>query len=106
VLIEHRGEAEYDFRHSLHTPYKAVVLDDVDEAIRLTKELLKDPGTRLAAAIAEWDYPISVEAFLLASIYTAWSGQRHPLMPDDSERSITDVEIRLADLALENMNRR
>lgn len=106
MLIEHRGEAEYDFRHSLHTPYRAVVEQDVEEALRLTGQLLRDPATRLAAKVAGWDRPLSIEAFFLASIYTSWTGERHPLMPDVSDRNLSDVETRLADLALENMNRR
>jgi hypothetical protein len=106
VLIEHRGEAEYDFRHLLHTSYKAVVREDVDEALRLTGQLLRDPGSRVAAAVAGWERPISVEGFLLASVYAAWTGERHPLMPDLTDRAITDVDARLADMALENMNRR
>jgi hypothetical protein len=106
VLIEHRGEAEYDFRHTLHASFRTVVLEDVGEALRLTKQLLMNPATRLAAVVAGWERPVSIEAFLFASLYTAWSGHRHPLMPTDSDNETTDVEIRLADLALENMNRR
>lgn len=83
-----------------------VVQEDVEEALRLAAQLVRDPGTRLAAAVAGWDRPISVESFLLASIYTAWSGVQHPLMPDMRERALSDVETRLADMALENMNRR
>lgn len=82
------------------------MLEDVDEALRLAGQLLRDPGTRLAAAIAGWDNPVSAEVIVLASIYTSWTNTRHPLMPDDTERTITDVETRLADMALENMNRR
>lgn len=106
MLIEHRGEAEFDFRHTLHTPYRAVVETDLGEAFRLTKALLKDPGTRLSAAVAGWKTPITVEGFILASLYTAWSGERHPLLPDMTDRTASDVDTRLADMALENMNRR
>jgi hypothetical protein len=106
VLIEHRGEAEYDFRHELHAPYRQTVLDDLDEALRLAGQLLKDPGTRLAAAVGGHEHPISIEGILLASIYSSWAGERHPLMPEAQDRKLSDVETRLADKALENMNRR
>ena len=106
MLIEHRGEAEYDFRHSLHTSFRSAVKEDVEETLRLTGELIREPSSHLAAAVAGWDRPLSVEAFMLASLYTAWVGERHPLLPDVAEQSLSDVETRLADMALEAMNRR
>lgn len=106
MLVKYRGEAEYDFRHELNTPYKRLVKKDVAEVLRLAKQLLRDPGTRLAAAVAGWDRPVSTEAFIMAGLWTAWTGERHPLMPDTRERNVSDVEARLADMALENMNRR
>lgn len=106
VLIEHRGEAEYDFRHLLHIPYKSVVEADIEELFRLVNQILRNPASHLAAAVAGWSQPLSIEAFISASLYTAWTGQKHPLMPDESERSLSDVDVRLADMALEAMNRR
>lgn len=82
------------------------MLENVDEALRLARQLIKDPGTRLAAAIAGWDQPLSVSDFIAASLFTAWTGETHPLMPDLSDRALSDVETRLADMALQNMNRR
>jgi hypothetical protein len=106
VLIEHRGEAEYDFRHELHCAFRDVVERDVEEALRLAGQLVRSLGTRLNAAVAGWDVPISPESLLLASLYTAWTKTQHPLMPNLEDRSLSDVETRLADMALENMNRR
>ncbi len=106
TLVEHRGEVEYDFRREFHASFRSIVETDVEEALRLAGMLLRDTGTRLAAAVAGWDRPISTGDFILASIYSAWSGQNHPLLPEIKARQITDVERRLADLALENMNRR
>lgn len=106
MLITHRGEAEYDFRNLLHVSYRSVVETDVEETIRLTRQILRNTGSRLSAAVAGWDQPFSTEAFMLASIYSSWAGERHPLLPDVSEQSISDVETRLADMALEGMNRR
>lgn len=106
VLIEHRGEAEYDFRHLLHTSYRALVEADLEETFRLARQLLREPSSRLSAAVAGWERPLSLEAILLASVYTAWTGEQHPLMPDASDRQISEVETRLADMALEAMNRR
>lgn len=73
---------------------------------RLLRLLIARPGSQINAAVAGWDRPISLEAMLLASVWSAWTGEQHPLMPDTSGRSLTDAESRLADLALENMNRR
>ena len=106
MLIEHRGEAEYDFRNLLHFSYRSAVETDVEETIRLTQQILRNPASRLAAVVAGWDQPLSIEAFIGASLYTAWTGERHPLLPDVSERTLSDVETRLADMALERMNRR
>lgn len=103
MLVKHRGEAEFDFRHHLHTSYRTAVETDVEEVLRLTRQLLRDPGTRLAAAVAGWEHPISLETFMLASIYSTWSGERHPFLPDLSDRSISEVDTRLADMALEAM---
>lgn len=106
MLVKHRGEVEFDFRSMLHVSFLDVAKSDEGEFWRLLKVLLTRTDAQLFAAVAEWDRPISTEAFFLASLYTAWSGERHPLLPDGSEQSISDVESRLADMALENMNRR
>lgn len=106
MLIEHRGEVEYDFRNLLHTGYKCAVESDIDEVFRLTRQLLRNTGSRLFAAVAKWEQPLSTEAFIAASLYSAWAGERHPLLPDVSDNPLSDVDVRLADMALERMNRR
>lgn len=105
MLIEHRGEVEFDFRHLLHSSFRSVVLDDVEEAMRLARQLLRDLRSRFAARVADRD-PLSVEAIYIASLWSAWTGEKHPLLPDSSEQQLSEAEIRLADMALENMNRR
>jgi len=82
-----------------------MVEDDVEEVLRLTSQLLKDTGTRLFAATAGWDRPLSTEAIMSASNYTATTGQPHPLMPKPTKPKVTDIEMRLADLALANMKK-
>ena len=104
MLTQHRGEAEFDFRSILHVSLLEAAR--TDEVWRLLGILLTRPDSQVSAAVAGWDRPLSIEAFLLASLYTTWSGERHPLMPDVSERSLSEVEIRLADMALQAMNRR
>lgn len=73
---------------------------------RLLKVLLTRPDSQFSAAVAGWVRPLSLESIMLASLYTAWTGQRHPLMPEAPEKDLSDPETRLADAALENMNRR
>lgn len=102
MLTEHRGEAEFDFRSILHTPF-LVATKDEDEFWRLVRVLLTRPDSQLSAAVAGWERPISLEAMVGASLYTTWSGEPHPLMPDVQKRTLSDVETRLADMALENM---
>lgn len=106
MLIEHRGEVEFDFLNILHISLTQVAARDPGELYRLLKLLLTRPDSQIAAAVAGWDRALSLEAVMLASLYTAWTGQRHPLMPDAPDLSLTDVETRLADMALEAMNRR
>lgn len=81
------------------------MLEDVEEVLRLTRLLLRDSGSQLAAAANGWKRPFSTEAFLLSGVYQAWAGEPHPLMPEVS-KSISEVDERLADMALEAMNRR
>ena len=105
MLIQHRGEVEFDFRSILHTPLLDAAKTD-GEAWRLLRILLTRPDSQVSAVVAGWDRPLTIEAFMLASLYTAWVGERHPLLPDVAEQSLSDVETRLADMALEAMNRR
>lgn len=78
----------------------------MDEALRLAKRLMFDPGTHLGAAVAGWERPVPLLAIYMASLYTAWTGEPHPLMPTAHKSEMPDVERQLADMALENMNRR
>lgn len=39
------------------------------EAISLTKSLMSDPSSHVSAAIADWDHPMSREAFILADLH-------------------------------------
>ena len=39
------------------------------EAVCLLIEVVRDPSSHLAAAIARWDHPYSREAFILADLY-------------------------------------
>jgi len=39
------------------------------EALRLVRILTLDPSSQAAAAVAEWDHPISREAVILADLY-------------------------------------
>lgn len=74
--------------------------------MRLATQLLKDTGTRLFAASAGWERPISTEAIFSASVYSATTGQPHPMMPKPQKPKVSDIEMRLADLALANMKRK
>lgn len=106
VLLEHRGEVEFDFRAILHSSLLTVARERSGELWRLLSILLTRPDSQLSAAVAGWNRPLSVEAFFLGSLYTAWVGEPHPLMPEAPERTLSDLETRLADMALEAMNRR
>lgn len=106
MLLKHRGEVEFDFRAILHSTLRDVARDDPDELWRLLGILLTRPDSQVSAAVAGWERPLSVESFFLGSLYTAWVGERHPLMPDAPAVALSDVETRLADMALEAMNRR
>ena len=41
---------------------------DWPEAIALTRELCRDSSSHVCASLAEWDYPLSREALILADL--------------------------------------
>lgn len=73
TIDAHRGAFEHDWRARFHVP-----LADVGEtmtwgeALRLTKELVRDTGSHVFAAINEWKHPMSREALVLADLYDAF----------------------------------
>jgi len=106
LLLKHRGEADFDFRTIIHKPLVKVAKEDEEEVFRLVAQLLKDTGTRLFAASAGWEHPFSRADFIMASVYSAWSGQPHHLMPKPSKPKVSDIENRLAEAALQRMKRK
>lgn len=83
---------------------RSAVRDDVEEVLRLAGQVVRTPGTRLNAAIAGHDHPLSITDLLIASVYSAWTGQPHPLVPTSKQSATPEIDVRLADLALQNMN--
>ena len=84
----------------------AVAKENEDELVRLLKILLTRTDSLFFAKTVGWVRPISVEAFAVASLYTAWTGAKHPMLPDVEDKQVADIDIQLADMALENMNKR
>lgn len=42
------------------------------EASRLTRELLREPGSHVYAAVNDWEYPVSREALVLMDLHDAF----------------------------------
>lgn len=74
LVNEHESAIEYDWRVRFGLPFGAVFTGDVTwgEAWSLTSELLRDPGSHLAAAVAGWDYPWPRDVAVLADLYDAF----------------------------------
>ena len=58
------------------------------EACRLVMILASDTGSQVHAALYSMSHPMSREDYLLASIYGAWSGQKHWLIPTRDEEVV------------------
>lgn len=71
LIEEHPGPLAYDWRTrfalSLSAPFEGHV--SWHEAWLLTEQLLADPTSHLAAALADWDHPASREALALADVF-------------------------------------
>lgn len=72
LIQRHRGAVEYDWR----TRFGGSVYDvgkpgcmTLTEAGRLAMILAGDPSSMVAAALQDWDYPISQETIVLADIF-------------------------------------
>lgn len=66
----------------------------IREAWNLTIELMQDPSSRVFAAVCDWEYPMSREAFILADIHDRFtavnfkSPKPYPRpLPDGKRRS-------------------
>lgn len=71
AIDEHPSEFEYDWRTRFGLSIRAV-FDGTQtwrEAVALMIELVHDPTSRLAVAIAGWDHPWSTESAILADVY-------------------------------------
>lgn len=70
-MEDHPHALEYDWRVRFDLPLRAVFDGTITwrEAYSLTLELLRDPTSHLAAAVAGWRYPWSREAAALADLY-------------------------------------
>jgi hypothetical protein len=71
LIEDHPVEAAYDWRTRFGLPVAAVFDGRMswDEAYDLARGLLADPTSRLAAARAGWDHPLSREAMIFADLY-------------------------------------
>lgn len=71
LIEDHPAEASYDWRTRFGLPVAAIFDGRMswDEAYDLIRGLLSDPTSRLAAAEAGWDHPMSREAMIFADLY-------------------------------------
>lgn len=71
MIEEHRSAFEYDWRTRFGAPLRSVFSGEMNwrEAWDLTVELLRDPSSHVAAALAKMTYPFSREAAISADLY-------------------------------------
>lgn len=70
-MADHPGALAYDWRARFGLPVSAVFDGrmSIDEAWLLAEQLLADPTSQIRAAKAEWEYPFSHEARILADLF-------------------------------------
>jgi len=70
LIHAHRGAVEYDWRTRFGLGLGDIGVEmSIHEAARLAEILLRDPSSAVAAAVQEWDHPISQEAIVLADLF-------------------------------------
>lgn len=74
IVRDHRGAIEYDLsaRFAGRCPHGLRSVGDtitLPELARLVELLIKDPSSALTASVADWEYPMSREALLLADLF-------------------------------------
>lgn len=71
LFEEHRAAFEYDWRTRFHLPLTVVPGGGMGwgEALRMTRILVGDPTSQVAAAVGEWSHPWSHESMVLANLY-------------------------------------
>ena len=71
LIEEHPGALAYDWRVRFGLSLSAVFDGALTwhEAWLLTEQLLNDPTSHIAAALAGWDYPASRETLALADLF-------------------------------------
>lgn len=76
MASRHRSAIEFDWRSRLHVGIGAWGSSvDWGEALRLTQVLARDGSTYTAAAVGEWDYPLSSEGRILADLFDLWTAE-------------------------------
>lgn len=74
MIDAHRGAFEYDWRARFAVPLAAVGRAMTwGEALRLTEQLAGDPGSRVGAALAGWEHPVSREWLVLVDLIDRFS---------------------------------
>lgn len=70
MIDAHRGAFEYDWRARFQLP-TSVIGDSMTwgEALRHVNSLTRDPSSHVAAAVHEWEHPVSREALVLMATY-------------------------------------
>lgn len=71
AVADHGDALAYDFRHRFHLPLSAIFDGTVGyrDGWALIQGLAVDMGSHYSASLNGWDYPLSYEAFALASTY-------------------------------------
>lgn len=83
LLDEHRSEAAADFRAIYGVSLWGV---PIVEAFHLTRQLMRDPSSRLQAAAAGWGHPVSREWIVLSDLFDLQHVSKSKRKPKDYAR--------------------
>ncbi|ROR97783.1 hypothetical protein EDD28_2391 [Salana multivorans] len=83
---EHSIKFDYDWRSRFHIPFSPGVTQTWREAWALFLELREDPSSRVAAAMAGWERPVSHEEIALLDLLDTlravnWDPKKGPYEP-------------------------
>lgn len=83
-----------DFRRFYGFPFADVVRGRVPlaEGVSLLIDLLHNPASSVARELNDGDHPWTISDFLLAHVWQALTGEKHPAIPKSSRRANSDPQ--------------
>ncbi len=84
IAARHRSALLFDFRRFVKKPFNHVLSGRIplSEAAALVDELLRNPESAIAREVNDQEPPWVTGDYLLAHVYQALTGEKHPALPN------------------------